>query len=137
MTGAAAVTATGGLAAAGVARSASTATAPPPYASGGPRTQAPETIISPAESGPRNPFLDTPPISPVDESRSPFNDPPGTTPAISRNSSLYQASRDDLSIAGVSDAASIREATLARNASVQSGGRVIQNIRANSSSGSQ
>ncbi|KAJ9662755.1 hypothetical protein H2198_001204 [Neophaeococcomyces mojaviensis] len=113
-----------GGAVAGVGRSVSNATAPPPYLA--PGRLATPTSPNPARSthSNRNPFADTPPISPIDAS--PFNDPPGTSPAISRHSSLYRSVHDDAStIGGASDAASIREATLARNASVMSGGRII------------
>ena len=113
-------------AAAGIKRSASSATAPPPYGAAAGRLATP---TSPARSQHEdlNPFADTgnSPTSPVEGS--PFNDPPGTTPAVSRNSSLYRSDRDDTSsIGGVSDAASIRQAMLARNASVMSGGRVVE-----------
>lgn len=106
-----------GNVAAGVDRSASNATAPPPYGAtaGALRTPSPTTPVS--QRPDRNPFADSPPVSPVEAS--PFNDPPGTSPPISRNSSVNQSD---------SDAASIRQATLARNASVMSGGRVIHNV---------
>lgn len=137
MAGTTAAGAVGAVGAAGLGRSASTATAgtfgtagtvgtaPPPYGAGASRAQTPGT---PSTLGPRNPFSDSAPVSPVEAS--PFNDPPHQSPAISRNSSLYHTSeRDDTSMfGGASEAASIREATLARNASVMSGGRIINNV---------
>lgn len=116
---------------AGVSRSASNATAgtaPPPYRSGASRNISPTHPGTPTSTrGHRNPFTDSNPVSPVEAS--PFNDPPSNSPAISRNSSLYHTDRDETStIGGASDAASIREATLARNASVMSGGRIINHV---------
>lgn len=106
-------------------RSESTATAPPPYAG---RNSRP---ISAEQGGERhNPFADSPLVSPIEGS--PFNDPPGTTSVVSRNSSLHHSNRDDVSSIAPSDAASIREATMARNASVISTGRVIQNVKRDS-----
>lgn len=116
-----------GGAAAGVSRSASNATAPPPYGVAAGRLGAPSPTTPVSQRSNQNPFADSPPVSPIENS--PFNDPPGTTPTISRNSSVYHTDRDDVStIGGASDAASIREATLARNASVMSGGRIINNV---------
>lgn len=124
-----------GTAAAGVGRSASTATAgtfgtagtvgtaPPPYGAGASRAHTPGT---PSTLGPRNPFSDSAPVSPVEAS--PFNDPPHQSPAVSRNSSFYTHRDDTSTLGGASEAASIREATLARNASVMSGGRIINNV---------
>ncbi|KAK5089512.1 hypothetical protein LTR70_001603 [Exophiala xenobiotica] len=109
------------VAGAGVNRSASNATAPPPYGAAAGRLEVPSPTTPASQRSNRNPFADSPPISPVEGS--PFNDPPGTSPPISRNSSVYAST-----IGGVSDAASIREATLARNASVMSGGRIINNV---------
>lgn len=124
-----------GGAALGVGRSASNATggtagtmgtAPPPYGAGASRAGTPASPATPSTIGRRNPFSDSAPVSPVEAS--PFNDPIGNSPVISRNSSLYhpERERDDTStLGGVSEAASIREATVARNASVMSGGRII------------
>lgn len=102
-----------------VGRSESTATAPPPYAGAVSRPISPESHAHET----RNPFADSPLVSPVEDS--PFDDPSG----ISRNSSLHNYNRDDVSSIAPSDAASIREATMVRNASVMSRGRIIQNVR--------
>lgn len=125
----------GGAAAAGVARSASSATAPPPYGAAAGKQTDTGSPASPASRHERdNPFADQigSPVSPIEGS--PFNDPPGATAAVSRNSSIYHSERDETStLGGASDAASIREATLARNASVMSGARVIDHSQRASS----
>lgn len=120
----------GGAAAAGTLNrstsSATAGTAPPPYGVAAGRL-APTSPSVRSQHSASNPFADNEnsPISPAEGS--PFQDPPSATP--SRNSSLYRSDRDDAStIGGVSDAASIRQATLARNASVMSGGRIIDNV---------
>lgn len=110
---------TGGLAPV-VTRSASNATAPPPYGAAAARLASARPTTPQSARSDQNPFADSPPISPIE--RSPFNDPPGTSPPVSRTSSVRG---DD-----ASDAVSIREATLARNASVMSGGRVVEVSRA-------
>ncbi|RVX65803.1 hypothetical protein B0A52_10365 [Exophiala mesophila] len=94
-----------------IPRSASAATAPPPYGSIVGNMERSET---PASSV-RNPFADSTPVSPVDGS--PFNDPPEneTRPPLSRNSSMYQSVNAD----DASEVASIRQAQVGRSVSAR------------------
>jgi hypothetical protein len=102
-----------GMTAAGdpIPRPSSTATAPPPY-------QEPH---SPTAT--RNPFSDSTPVSPIEES--PFNDPPdaaGAAASLSRNSSMYRSVlTDDVATPTASDAGSIMEAVVGRRVSVRDG----------------
>ena len=89
-------------------RPMSTATAPPPYKSA-------------ASPEPRNPFSDSTPVSPVEES--PFNDPPEAGGALSRGSSMYRSvTTDDAATPTASEAGSIREAIVGRRVSVRKQG---------------
>lgn len=122
--GAAGAAAAGAGAGAGtqVSRTTSNATAPPPYGAAGSLLAVPSPVTPASQRSGRNPFADSTPVSSIEGS--PFNDPPGDSPPLSRqNSSVYAST-----IGAISDAASIREATIARNASVMSRGRVINNV---------
>ncbi|KAJ9605957.1 hypothetical protein H2200_009806 [Cladophialophora chaetospira] len=102
-----------------IPRPSSTATAPPPYRSIVPGTSPEPTSPSTV----RNPFSDSPGVSPIDES--PFNDPPGTAlaPALSRGSSMYRSvNSDDTGSPAASDAGSIMEAVVGRRVSVRNAG---------------
>jgi hypothetical protein len=105
-----------------IPRPSSTATAPPPYRStvDGP---SPEPPHSPSAA--RNPFSDSAPVSPIDES--PFNDPPESggalAPALSRGSSMYRSvMTDDAATPTASENGSIREAVVGRRVSLRNNG---------------
>ena len=114
-----------------IPRTASTATAPPPYAA----TAGNTSRQSKGPTTPRDPFANTTsPVSPVDASPFDHPDDDATSPAsahgVSRQSSLlHSINEDDGSTLAGSDAGSIREAQLGRNLSVMSGGRTIDDVR--------
>jgi hypothetical protein len=103
-----------------IPRPSSTATAPPPYrsvvAGTSPEPTTPSTV--------RNPFSDSAPVSPIEES--PFNDPPegggALAPTMSRGSSMYRSVRTDDATPTASEAGSIREAMVGRRVSVRNAG---------------
>ncbi|KIW70030.1 hypothetical protein PV04_02341 [Phialophora macrospora] len=101
-----------------IPRPSSTATAPPPYRSvvASPEPPTPSTV--------RNPFSDSAPVSPIEES--PFNDPPeaggALRPTMSRGSSTYRSVMTDDATPTASEAGSIREAIVGRRVSVRNAG---------------
>ncbi|EXJ61730.1 hypothetical protein A1O7_02159 [Cladophialophora yegresii CBS 114405] len=103
-----------------IPRPSSTATAPPPYrsvaAGASPEPPSPSTV--------RNPFSDSAPVSPIEES--PFNDPPeaggALAPTLSRGSSTYRSVMTDDATPTASEAGSIREAIVGRRVSVRNAG---------------